>query len=128
VAAGPANLAINFTEKLKEFYQRNTRLALINDNGDISLEGTIVKYTVEPVAPTAGSGDLQQIAGQQRLTIGIKVQYMNTKDGTKDFEQEFSQYTDFGANVNISQVEATLIEEIFNRIVLDIFNKSAGDW
>jgi hypothetical protein len=128
VAAGPANLAIQFTEKIKEFYQRNTRLALVNDNGDLLLEGTIVKYTVEPVAPVAGSGDFQQVAGQQRLTITVKVQYTNSKDDTKDFDQDFTQFTDFGANVNLSQVEAGLINEIFNRIVLDIFNKSAGDW
>lgn len=128
VAAGPANLAINFTEKVKEFYQRNTRLAIINDNGDLTLEGTITDYSVSPVAPVAGSGDLQQIAGQQRLSITVKVQYTNAKDGTKDFDQPFTQFADFAANANISQVEAGLINDIFNRIVLDIFNKSAGDW
>ncbi len=127
-AAGPANLGINFTEKIKEFYQRNTRLALVNDNGDLTLEGTITDYSVTPVAPVQGSGDLQQIAGQQRLSITVKVQYTNSKDETKDFEQSFTQFADFAANANISQVETTLVTDIFNRIVLDIFNKSVGDW
>jgi hypothetical protein len=128
VAAGPANINIQFTEKLKEFYQRNTRLAVVNDNGDLSLEGTIIDYSIAPVAPVAGSGDLQQIAGQQRLSITVKVQYTNAKDGTKDFEQSFTQFSDFPPNANLSQVDASLIDDIFKRIVLDIFNKSVGDW
>jgi hypothetical protein len=128
VAAGPANINIQFTEKLKEFYQRNTRLAVVNDNGDLSLEGTITDYSIAPVAPVAGSGDLQQIAGQQRLSITVKVQYTNAKDGTKDFEQSFTQFSDFPPNVNLAQVDASLIDDIFKRIVLDIFNKSVGDW
>jgi hypothetical protein len=127
-ASGPANLAIQFTEGVKEFFQRNSRLALINDNGDFLLEGTITEYKVEPVAPTAQQGNIQQIAGQQRLTITVKVQFTNTKDNTKDFDVPFSQFADFNANQTLQQVERELVDDIFKRIYLDIYNKTAGDW
>ncbi|MGB3618380.1 MAG: LptE family protein [Catalinimonas sp.] len=123
---GPSNLAINFTESLREFYQRNTDLGiLIEEPGDLLLEGEIVGYELSPVAPQGGD---DEAAAQNRLTLTVSVNYVNTLESDKDFESRFSAYEDFPQNQDLSTVEQVLIEELSERIILDIFNKSVADW
>ncbi len=133
VPAGPANLSLQFTESLREYFMRNTRLRLVNSNGDLRFSGTITGYEVTPVAPSAGSVqsggvDFQQLAALQRLTIKVKVNYENTADESLNFDQEFTFFEDFPQNQNLSEVEQDLIGRIFDQIILDIFNKSVANW
>ena len=122
-AGGPANLPLKFNESLKEYYQRNTSLKLLPSNGDMQLEGSISGYEVTPVAPTS-----QDQAAFNRLTITIQVRFTNNKDETKNFDQSFSFFKDFPQSQSLSQNETRLVGQIFDQIVQDIFNKSAGDW
>lgn len=123
---GPANMAIDFTERLKEYYQRNTPLALVQDAANIELSGSIVGYVVTPVAPS-GNSDLQQ-AQTQRLTITVKVDYVDYVDDTKSFNSNFSFFQDFGAEQTLEDVEEEFIDVIFDQIVFDIFNKTYANW
>jgi hypothetical protein len=122
-AGGPANLPIQFTERLKEYYQRYTNLKVVPTNGDIILSGTITNYDVLPVAATASDQ-----AAQNRLQVGVQVQFANNKDDSKNFDQAFSFYQDFAQNRTLTQVESQLLPRIQDQLVLDIFNKTAADW
>ena len=122
-AGGPANLGNTITEKVKEYYQRNTQLKLKPVNSDLVLEGSVVGYDLTPQAPTS-----QDKAGLNRLTITIQVKFTNNKDEEKNFDQNFSFYADFNQTQTLSQVESKLIQIILDQIILDVFNKSAGDW
>ncbi len=125
VGAGPADLNVNITERLRDYFQRNTRLALVRQDGDLQFEGSITGYEVAPAAPTAGEN---QQAALQRLTITVQVQYVNTFDEKNNFDKSFSFFSDFDAAQNLTDVEEALIEEIFEQIVLDIFNASVANW
>ena len=123
---GPPNLTQVFTEKLRDYYQQNTKLDLVNAGGDWLLEGRIVGYQVLPVAPTGN-----ETAGLNRLTIRVYAVFLNTKIGPGEaapFEQEFSFYQDFQQTQSLSEVEQALIDEILNRIVFDIFTKTTSNW
>ena len=122
-AGGPANLALNFNEKLKEYYQRYTNLKVLPNNGDLSLEGSITNYDLLAVAPTASDQ-----AGLNRLQVTVQVRFVNNKDETKNFEQSFSFYQDFPQNQTLTQNESRLVPKILDQLVLDIFNKTAADW
>ena len=122
---GPANLGITFSESMRAYFQRNTPLNPVPTNGDLAFSGSIKNYEVKPIA--AGGGDLQN-AQLQRLTITISVDYVNNYQPDKNFEKNFSQYADFDASQNLQDVEATLIEDIFDRIIFDIFNSTVADW
>lgn len=126
VPQGPANLGINFTERMKEYYQRNTPLKLIDDLAHIDLAGSIVGYTVAPVAPS-GDPNLQQ-AQQQRLTITVKVDYTDNLNDTNSFNKNFSFFQDFGADETLAEVENELVEIILDQIVFDIFNATYANW
>lgn len=122
---GPPSMNIDFTEKLKEYYQRNSKLniAASEKDGELVILGSIVQYQMSPIAATASD-----VAAQNRLTIGVEVEFFNKVEEKKDFKQTFSFYADFPQNQTLSQVENQLIETIFEQIVLDIFNKTIADW
>lgn len=120
---GPANIGIDFTERLKEYYQRNTRLEIGERNSDLLVEGNITTYELRPIAATANDQ-----AAQNRLTIGVEIDFTDTRDDEKSFTQVFSFYSDFPQNQTLSQVEQEKIDEIFEQIILDIFNKTVADW
>lgn len=122
-AGGPANLTLTFTEKLKEYYQRNTSLKLKPNDADLLLEGSITGYELTPVSATSSDK-----AALNRLTIRIEVRFTNSKDEEQNFEKEFSFYQDFPQEQNLSQVEGTLVPKIIDQIVLNIFNDTAAQW
>lgn len=122
-AGGPTNLGLTVNEKLKEYFQRNTTLKLTNQNPDLSVEGTITGYELTPQAPTTDDK-----AGLNRLTLRVNFMVKNRLDEAKNFEQEFSFYQDFPQNQTLTQVEKTLIPKLTDQIILDLFNKIAGDW
>ena len=122
-AGGPSNLGLEVNEKLKEYFQRNTSLKLSNQNPDLLLEGTITGYELSPQAPTSDDK-----AGLNRITLKILFKLTNRLDEEKNFEQEFSFYQDFPQNQTLSQVEKALIPKMLDQIILDLFNKIAGDW
>ncbi len=122
-AGGPTNLGLILNEKIKEYFQRNTNLKIISQNPDLLLEGTVIGYELTPQAPTSDDK-----AGLNRLTLRIQFQLTNRLDETKNFEQEFSFYQDFSQNQTLTQVEKTLIPKLADQIILDLFNKIAGDW
>jgi len=122
-AGGPTNLSLEANEKLKEYFQRNTSLKLSTLNPDLTLEGTIVGYDLSPQAPTSDDK-----AGLNRLTLRIQFRLNNKFDESKNFEQEFSFYQDFPQSQTLSQVEKNLIPKLLDQIILDLFNKMAGDW
>lgn len=122
-AGGPTNLSLTINETIKEYFQRNTTLKLTTQQPDLILEGTIVGYEMTPQAPTTDDK-----AGLNRLTLRLQFQLTNRFDETKNFDQEFSFYQDFPQNQTLSQVEKTLIPKLTDQIILDLFNKIAGDW
>ena len=122
-AGGPTNLGLTINEKVKEYFQRNTTLKIINQNSDLLLEGTITGYEMTPQAPTSDDK-----AGLNRITLKIQFSLVNRLDETKNFDQEFSFYQDFPQNQTLTQVEKNLIPKLVDQIILDLFNKIAGDW
>jgi hypothetical protein len=122
--AGPANLTQVFTEKLKEYYQRNTSLKLKSTDADLVLEGIITGYELSQSAQTSSDK-----AAQNRLTIRAEISFTNSKDDAQSFQdREFYFFVDFPSEQTLTQVEKKLINTITDQIVLDIFNKTAANW
>ncbi len=127
---GPPSLQQTFTEKIRDYYQQNTSLEFVEDNGDLQIEGLITNYNVAPIQITAsGNQNIADGASAQRLTIGVTVTYVNVKDETFDFQNKnFSFYADDQSNANLTAIEDGLIEEITDQIIVDIFNATVANW
>jgi hypothetical protein len=116
-------LSNTFTEALKDMFTRQTRLTQVTSDGHLQLSGEIREYSV---TPTAITGD--EMASLNRLTIRVKVKYVNQTDETQNFEKDFSAYSDFPGEASIEQYQAQLVDEITKTLVENIFNASVGNW
>ncbi|MDX2188376.1 MAG: LPS assembly lipoprotein LptE [Bacteroidota bacterium] len=123
VGQGPPRMAQQFTERMKDFYQSNTSLRAVKSNGDLTFEGAFVGFALTPLAPTG-----QETGAKNRLTISIRVKFVNTKDSTQNINTTFSQYDDFDQGQSYTSQEERLIEEIFKKLELDIFQKTTANW
>ncbi|MGM0646965.1 MAG: LptE family protein [Bacteroidota bacterium] len=117
------NLTDNLTNALKDRFQSQTSLSLQDAGGDLYFEGEVTDYKTKPVAI---QGNDQ--AAANRLTITIKVKFVNRYDQQQNFETTFSRYEDYDSNVSLSTVEDELVNQIVEYLVDDIFNKSVVNW
>lgn len=117
------NYPLDITEDLKDLLLSQSGLDLIKRDGDLQFSGIITEYVV---TPQALSGN--ETAAKNRLTISLSVSYVNTFEEEKNFEQRFSRFAEFDATQDISVVKESLIEEINEQLVQDIFNASLGNW
>ena len=120
---GPSSLSQVFTEKLKDKFLTQTNLSLINTNADLTLEGSISNYTITPQAIQAN-----ETAALNRLSITVNVKFTNLKDEKQNFETSFTRFSEYSSSRNISEVEESLIADINEQLVDDIFNKSVINW
>jgi hypothetical protein len=120
---GPTNMSQNMTEKLKQYYLSNSKLAIVPSGGDWQLEGKITGFISTGVAPSAN-----ETAGGNRLTITARVSFVNTKDEKQNFDSDFSFFKDYSKDQSLNQVENTLTDAILDQIVLDIFQKTTSNW
>ena len=120
---GPSTIGFTFTEELRELFQSQTKLELVSANGDLSYEGTISNYTIQPIALSGN-----QTAAQNRLTISVKVNFINQVQPEKNFDQTFTRFADYNSSLDIGAIQESLIEEIFDQLTQDIYDKTLGDW
>ena len=116
-------LAPEFTEELKDIYIRQTRLEQVTSNGNLALEGEVTGYDFTPMAVKEDA-----LASQTRLTITVRVRYMNNTNPDEDFEQSFSAYREFDSNLMVQQVESSLCAEIIEEIVDQVYNATVANW
>ena len=114
----------DFTNALIDLLQNQTNLTLVKSNGDLVYEGEITQYRISPTTATSSN-----TAAQNRLTIGVKVHFMDKHDEEAEFDQTFSFYYDYaGSSQLIGGVKDAAVAEIFERITQDIFNASLAKW
>lgn len=122
-------MSVLFTENIKDYFQQNTSLELVDNNGDLQIDGYISNYTITPVAATAGNQGQADFSALSRITITVSATYTNVQDPSFDFDKSFSFFKDFDNNsTNLASDEEAFVEEIFDQIVLDIFNASVANW
>ncbi len=116
-------LSSTLTDELKNIFSNRTSLLEVSEGGDFAFEGEITNYT-----STTASISSDDYAVLNRLTITVKVRFTNVVDETKSFNKTFSAFEDYDSTKLLTEVEGTLIPQIVEQIVLDIFQASASDW
>ncbi len=116
-------LSQKITDELMQMFASQTTLDVTTDEGDLQLSGEITGYDTRASALSASDE-----VSMNRLTITVKVKFVNTKDPDADFEQSFSRYRDYAATQDFSAVESSLMTEIVTELCEDIFNKAVVNW
>ena len=118
------SLSNQLTEALQEKFIRLTRLELVDEEGDLEVVGAVTGYDVRATAITAS-----EQAAQNRLTVTVKVSFTNRKYPEESFpDKSFSAFADFDAMQQLDAVEASLCEEIVEKLCEDIFNGTVANW
>ena len=116
-------LSQRFTEELQDKFLRQTNLRMVEGIGHLHFEGSITGYRTEPVAIT---GDDR--AAMNRLTVSVRVVFMNEFDPDSDFERNFSRFYDYDSNLSLAQIENEAIDQITKELAEDIFNQAVVNW
>lgn len=118
------SLSNQITEALKDKFLRLTKLEQVDMDGDLEIVGEITGYDVKATAISAN-----EQATQNRLTVNVKVSFVNRKYPEDDFDDKgFSAYADFDAAQSLDAVESGLCEEIVEQLCEDIFNATVANW
>ncbi|MEZ4887326.1 MAG: LptE family protein [Chitinophagales bacterium] len=116
------SLSQTLEEKLKDKFTTEARLDLVTEEGHAAFSGTITQYDIRPAA--SGANDQ---AALNRLTISVRMEYTNSIT-EENWSSNFTHFSDFDRDANLTDVENSLIDEITDRIVDDIFNKAFSNW
>lgn len=113
-----------FENRMIDMIEQQTRLQVIdNVNSDLRMEGEITGYSLSPQA----IGD-DAYASQTRLTITVRVKYINNRKPELSKDQTFSAYRDFSSSEMLTDVQDQLCNEITKDLSDLIFNATLGDW
>ncbi len=116
-------LSQRFTDELQDKFARQTNLRITEGRGDLHFEGSITGYSTRPQAI---SGDDR--AELNRLTVSVRVTFINEYDPDSDFDRTFSRYFDYDSSRSLSEVEDQAISDIVKDLVEDIFNAAVVNW
>jgi hypothetical protein len=116
-------LSYLMTEGLKDKIQANSSLTLVTSNADVTFEGEVTGYQVQPQAVTAAGK-----AAKDRLTVTVKIKFDNVVKPENSFEKSFSRFAEYNTGTAFASVESTLVDEIIEQLMDDIFNAAFSNW
>ena len=120
-------LAQEFTLALKDKIRNESRLKETSGNevADVEFSGFISKFQTSPLAPKP---DEQTALQQLKIYIKVEAKYKEDKFIESEFNQTFNFQVEYPSDQNLLDIQDVLVEEIFEQITTDIFNKAFSDW
>lgn len=112
-----------FNEEMKDMFTRNTRLQMVNQNGDMEIEGEIVGYELTPLAVQEDA-----FASETKLTMTVRMRFRNNKTDAPQIEERISANRTFSSNTVFDSVQDQLMGELIDEIVDQIFNATMANW
>lgn len=119
-----APLAVEFNQKLRDMFIQQTRLQMVDSGGDLEISGEIVGYNQYNEAVDASG-----YSSKVKLTLTIKVTYVNNTDHKDDFtDQQFSAFQTYDSSQLLTAVQDGLITVMVKDIAEQIFNSTVANW
>ncbi|MCO5232037.1 MAG: LPS assembly lipoprotein LptE [Chitinophagales bacterium] len=117
------SIAPLFVEKLQDKFLKESNLRMIQEGGDIEINGVIVDYYIDPIAITN-----TETVAQNRLTISVKIDFTNKIEPNKNFSTTFRELEVYAANLSSNDVDNNIAPLILDKLVQTIFNKAFVNW
>jgi hypothetical protein len=120
-------LSQQFTEAFRTRIRNQSRLSIVQNEGNATFEGRITGYDIRPVTLTDNTN--QNAQGTTRLTITVTVKFTNNINPKLSFEESFSRYANFVlTGTTLQTIEPQLIRDITGQLTEDIFNRAFAQW
>ena len=104
-----APMTTEFNQKLKDMFIQQTRLQLVNANGDLEIDGEITGYNQYNEAVAADG-----YSSKVKLTMTVNVRYVNN--------------TNYDSSLLLTDVQDDLISQMIKDITEQIFNSTVANW
>jgi len=117
-------LAAAFNDKLKDLFMQQTRLQLVDNGGDLVIDGEITGYNQYNEAIDASG-----YSSKVKLTLTIKVNYVNNSNHEEDFENRtFTAFQTYDSSQLLTAVQDELITILVKDISEQIYNSTVANW
>ncbi len=126
VALGPATLADQLTQSLRDELIKKTSLKEKATEGDLQFDGIVTGFKYSPLAPS--TQDDKTSGSRVQLSITIQITYINKYDNNFTFKKkDFTQKEDVEAGREHAE-EANMVDAIIKKLIQDIYNASIANW
>ena len=112
-----------FYNSISDAFAQKTKLTVLKRNGDLQLSGEITEYS-----QTNKSISSDGYSSLVQLKITVNVRFVNNIKHEEDFEQRFSATADYDASQQLAAVQESLVQEMIDDIVDQIFNATVANW
>ncbi len=113
-----------FNTELQDKYMQQTRLKQVRQAGDLELSGEITNY--DAYNKGVGSDGFSTMA---ELRMTVSVTFVNNSNHAEDFSnRQFSASREYEASQQLANVQESLVTEMIEEIVDQIFNATVANW
>ena len=112
-----------FNNELKDMFASHTRLAQVRRNGDLKLEGEIIRYDQRNKSVSS-----EGYSAQTELSMTVNVRFTNNVNHNEDFEQQFTAMQTYDSSLSLNSVQTELVGKMVNDICEQIFNACVANW
>ena len=118
-----APMGAMFNNRLKDEYASHTKLEQVKRNGDLKIEGEIIRYEQRNKAVSA-----EGYSASTELSITVNVRFTNNTNHAEDFEQQFTAQESYDSTLSLNSVQEELVGKMFDAIIDQIFNATVANW
>ncbi len=112
-----------FNNQLKDQYSSHTKLQQVKRNGDLKLEGEIVRYEQRNKSVSS-----EGYSAQTELTMTVNVRFTNNNNHNEDFEKQFSASQSYETTQSLNSVQEELVTLMVKDLCDQIFNATVANW
>ncbi|MEE9439141.1 MAG: LPS assembly lipoprotein LptE [Saprospiraceae bacterium] len=119
----PPDIPEKFLEQLRKVIRSQSSLIESERNSDIEFICDITRFNISNEA----SNQNNEVA-LNKLTISVKVEYLNTKDDDDTWTKTFSFGIPFDPSADLNELQDGFINDIFIEITDQVFNDAFTNW
>ena len=112
-----------FNNELKDMFASHTRLSQVRRNGDLKLEGEIIRYDQRNKSVSS-----EGYSAQTELSMTVNVRFTNNVNHNEDFEQQFTAMQTYDSSLSLNSVQNDLVQKMVTDICEQIFNACVANW
>ena len=116
-------MASIFNNQLKDQFANHTKLIQVKRNGDLKIEGEIIRYDQRNKSVSS-----EGYSSQTELSMTVNVRFTNNTNHTEDFEQQFTATSTYENTQTLNSVQEELVTQMVKEITDQIFNATVANW
>ena len=116
-------MASIFNNQLKDQFANHTKLIQVKRNGDLKIEGEIIRYDQRNKSVSS-----EGYSSQTELSMTVNVRFTNNTNHTEDFEQQFTATSTYENTQTLNSVQEELVTQMVQEITDQIFNATVANW